>query len=137
MPILVQTRTDKKRLVLIPEDDRIAVYQSDKLEDWRNATVVTVYTPPQNSFFELWAPEIHLIIGNLYIYYTATRNRSGTEGHRMYVLSCNNPNNPLGTWTWEGQIFDPLHDRWAIDGTVFQHSNGRMYFIWAGPWVSL
>lgn len=87
-------------------------------------------------YHDLWAPEIHLIRGNLYIYYTAITNRSGTDDHRMYVLRCNDARNPLGNWTFEGKILDPICDWWAIDGTVLQHVNGKMYFIWAGHWVS-
>ncbi|GAV01452.1 hypothetical protein RvY_12162 [Ramazzottius varieornatus] len=127
-------RYNNTYLMTFTMHDCIVIYQSDKLEDWRNATTATIYTPPPNMYYELWAPEIHLIRGNLYIYYTATTNRSGTEGHRMYVLRCNDARNPLGNWTFEGKILDPICDWWAIDGTVLQHVNGKMYFIWAGRW---
>ena len=112
------------------------MFQSNTLENWRGAKNSTVYRPENNEYIELWAPEIHEIKGNLYLYFTATTNPNGTEGHRMYVLKADDPAQPLGKWTWMGQVRDTARDWWAIDGTVFQPANGKLFFIWAGRWVS-
>ena len=48
----------------------------------------------------------------------------------MFVLT-NNSNDPLKSeYQMLGQITDDT-DRWAIDGTIFNHKD-KMYFIWSG-----
>jgi len=49
----------------------------------------------------------------------------------MFVIENTNPDPFNGTFTFKGQIHDPTN-KWAIDGTAFQHPSGRLYFIWSG-----
>jgi len=80
------------------EDDRrgIGLFRSRKLSDWRNAEKAVVVRAP-DGLMSLWAPEIHLINENLYLYY-AMDNGNNAE-HRIYMSKCLNVSNPMGAWT--------------------------------------
>ncbi|PRP78761.1 hypothetical protein PROFUN_00934 [Planoprotostelium fungivorum] len=71
----------------------------------------------------LWAPEMHLIQGSLYIYFSGTNGTMDNAAHRMYVLKAATLD-PFGEWNLIGKISTP-DDNWAIDGTVWQRWNGR------------
>ncbi len=87
----------------------------------------TVFTPPAPNNKDVWAPEMHFLQGKAYIYYAAD---DGTNAnHRMYVAE------QVGTtlnFSYKGKIYDATTDRWAIDGTVLEATNGSLYFIWSG-----
>jgi GH43 family beta-xylosidase len=91
---------------------------------------VRVYTAPASgpAAHEIWAPEIHHLNNKWYIYFAAD---SGSDiSHRMFVLE---GDNPLGPYTFKGQLkpYD-APNAWAIDGTVFRHTDGKLYFVWSG-----
>jgi GH43 family beta-xylosidase len=76
---------------------------------------------------ELWAPELHKLGGQWYIYVAADDGRN--ENHRMYVLQSQTAGS-AGPYDFKGKIAD-ASDKWAIDGTVMQYKE-RLYFIWSG-----
>jgi GH43 family beta-xylosidase len=76
---------------------------------------------------QIWAPELHRMGSNWYIYVAASDGNNST--HRMQVLE-RIGDNPFGPFTRLGQI-GAATDRWAIDGTVFDW-NGVWYFVWSG-----
>lgn len=76
---------------------------------------------------ELWAPEIHYINGDWYLYVAA--DNGNNVNHRMYVLKSKN-GRPDGEYEMIGKI-TTADDHWAIDGTVIQY-NGELYFSWSG-----
>lgn len=87
----------------------------------------TIFTPPSPYNKDVWAPEMHYLQGKIYIYYAADNGTNAN--HRMFVAE------QSGTglsFTYKGKIFDGTTDRWAIDGTVFEATNGALYFIWSG-----
>jgi len=90
---------------------------------------VQVYSAPPNTMWssEYWAPEMHYINGEWYIYVAADDGED--INHRMYVLK-GKSQDPLKGFTMVGKITDPS-DKWAIDGTVLQ-VNGELYFVWSG-----
>ena len=77
--------------------------------------------------FNYWAPELHYIRGEWYIYLAC--DDGNNENHRMYVLK-GTTQNPTDPFEYVGQITDPT-GKWAIDGTVLE-LNGELYFIWSG-----
>ncbi len=89
----------------------------------------TVFTPPAGTEYskELWAPEIHYIDGDWYIYVAADNGKN--VNHRMYVLRSKDKT-PDGEYEMIGKITSP-DDHWAIDGTVIHHE-GKLYFVWSG-----
>ncbi|CAG7832571.1 unnamed protein product, partial [Allacma fusca] len=98
----------------------LTLLKSPYLTNFRNAERRVVYTTGSD-FENLWASEIHLIQGQLYIYFTM--NRRG-DTHRMYVIRADDPNNPLGGWSPATRLL-PGHETFTIDGTVLQYGNGR------------
>lgn len=88
-----------------------------------------VYVAPQEGMYshEYWAPELHYINGEWYIYVAA--DDGNNENHRMYVLK-GTSQDPMQPFEMVGQITDPSN-KWAIDGTVMQYGD-ELYFIWSG-----
>lgn len=88
-----------------------------------------IYTAPEGTMYshEYWAPELHYINGEWYIYVAA--DDGNNHNHRMYVLK-GTSQDPMQRFEMVGQITDPSN-KWAIDGTVMQQ-NGELYFIWSG-----
>ena len=106
----------------------VSVAKADSLSTLKNKGT-TVYTAPSGTMYsaEYWAPELHYINGEWYIYVAA--DDGNNENHRMYVLK-GTSQNPRDRFEMVGQITDPTN-KWAIDGTVLQ-LNGELYFIWSG-----
>ena len=90
------------------------------------AAQVTVFTPPAPYNWNVWAPELHFIQGKAYIYYAA--DDGDNANHRMFVAEQTGPT----SFAYKAKVYDATSDRWAIDGTVLQATNGALYFIWSG-----
>jgi len=88
-----------------------------------------VYIAPEGTeySYEYWAPELHCIDGEWYIYVAADNGLN--ENHRMYVLKCTG-DVPTDEFEMIGKLSDPS-DKWAIDGTVFEYQ-GELYTVWSG-----
>lgn len=88
-----------------------------------------VYQAPAGTSYsyDYWAPELHYIRGEWYIYVAA--DNGDNANHRMYVLK-GTSQDPRDPFVMIGQITSP-DDKWAIDGTVLQ-LGGELYFIWSG-----
>jgi GH43 family beta-xylosidase len=108
----------------------IQLWKSRSLSEISAGETATVWTPPGEgpNSRNIWAPEIHWLNGKWYIYYAADDGQN--ENHRMYVLE-SVTDDALGEYKDLGQITDPSN-KWAIDGTVLQKPDGKMYFIWSG-----
>ena len=91
--------------------------------------VVSVFYPPAPFNQDVWAPELHFLGGKPYLYYAAD---DGTNAdHRMYAAESDSIG-PTFSFKAKGKVYDPTSDRWAIDGTVLEATNGALYFIWSG-----
>ncbi len=71
-----------------------------------------------------------MIFTNKYIYFSATTCDGNNNNHRIFALQNNNADPFTGSFTFQGQVTDSTN-LWAIDGTVFQHPSGQLYFIWS------
>lgn len=112
------------------QGDRIDLLSSPILSNWRQAERREIYHVPQGGS-ALWAPELHLIRGELYCYFTMQVGPNDAD-HRMFVIKANNVNDPMGGG-WSPEATRLLaEDIYAIDGTVMQYGNGELYFIWTG-----
>jgi len=127
-PIVTFTRTDII-ICLGQKNNGIALYRSRLLHNWREAERSVSYTAPAG-LMNLWAPEIFYLRDNFYMYFAL--DDGDNANHRMYVIRALNPADPMGTWTPERRLVVPFEDYWAIDGTVLEYGNGRLYFIWSG-----
>ncbi len=111
----------------VDDDTSITVVKTKRLSDIGFSERKVVYRPTGSEpNRELWAPELHYVKGDWYIYYTA----GAGANHRMYALKANTQD-AQGTYTFMGKMTDPT-DRWAIDGTVLELPNGDLYKIWSG-----
>lgn len=108
----------------------IWVNKFERLQDMGKRAAVRVWTPPPNTAYsrELWAPELHHLRGQWWIYVAA--DDGDNHNHRMYVLE-GDAEDPQAPFTFKGKISDPS-DRWAIDGTVLEMPEDKLYFIWSG-----
>ncbi len=107
----------------------ITVMKSKYLSRLGDGAPAIVWTPSGNSAncCEVWAPELKLVNGVLYIYFAA--DDGNNNNHRMYVLQANS-SDPQGSYTFMGELAAAT-DRWAIDGVPVQQGN-TLYFVWSG-----
>ena len=112
--------------------NEIRVNRSARLEDIGQNHWVSVWKPPKETLYskELWAPELRLLQGKWYIYLAADDGRN--SNHRMYVYWRKTFRlTPQGAFSFKGKISAPT-DRWAIDGTVLEMPDKKLYFVWSG-----
>ena len=76
----------------------ILMYKSRILTDFRGAQHKMIYNIP-TGLANLWAPEIHEIDGQVYIYFAM--DDGNNDNHRMYVIKADDPNDLFGSWTTE------------------------------------
>jgi len=107
---------------------RIVVKRFHDLEHMDRNVETVIWAPNGSSSHrrDVWAPELHELDGRWYVYFSASDGRSAN--HRTYALVADDP---LGPYEALGPVFDPTHDVWAIDLTVFTHG-GRLYGVWSG-----
>jgi GH43 family beta-xylosidase len=74
----------------------------------------------------VWAPEIHWLGTNWFIYYSVDTDAPGNERVHVAQGSGTNPNGP---YTERGVL---LPGFWNIDGSVFTAPNGQLYFVCSG-----
>ncbi len=110
--------------------DRLIIWKTKSIAELSKAESKIIWTPPANTAYskQLWAPEIHFINGNWYVYFAA--DDGNNSNHRMYVIENSSADPFMGTWTFKGKVADST-DKWAIDGSVFKH-NTQWYMIWSG-----
>ncbi|HEY0003434.1 MAG TPA: glycoside hydrolase family 43 protein [Pyrinomonadaceae bacterium] len=110
--------------------NNLTIWKTRDLTNLKNAEMKVVWTPPEKQPYskDIWAPELHFLQGKWYIYFAADNGRNAR--HRLWVLE-NSSADPLqGVWMMKGKLADPS-DKWAIDGSVFEHE-GQLYLIWSG-----
>lgn len=110
--------------------NNITLYRTQQMSDLGRALKRVTWTPPSTgpNSQNLWAPEIHRVQGKWYVYYAA--DDGNNANHRMFVLENENEDPTVGPWTDKGELKLP-GDRWAIDGTIFEH-RGQLYYLWSG-----
>ncbi|MEZ4700425.1 MAG: glycoside hydrolase family 43 protein [Rhodothermales bacterium] len=108
----------------------LTLRKTRKMSELAQADPVVVWSPPETGPYShgIWAPELHHLDGAWYIYFAADAGQNAS--HRLWVLENRSPDPTTGEWTMKGKLADPA-DRWAIDGTVFEHA-GRRYLAWSG-----
>jgi GH43 family beta-xylosidase len=79
----------------------VTLYKSRSLTNWRESETRLVHRVPEGAA-NLWAPEIHFIRGNWYIYFAL--DDGDNANHRMYVITALDPNNPLGSYTEQKRL---------------------------------
>ncbi len=118
----------------VPEYDRIVLRHSEDLNGLVQAEEVTIWTKHASGIMSLhiWAPELHYLRGEWYIYY-AGGDKDDVWEIRPYVLRCTGQDPMNDPWVEEGML--KRADRFSfndfsLDMTVFEHED-RLYTIWA------
>lgn len=121
-------------------DYYLTTTQGDCIRMWKAPTLAQLKTAPgvvvwrdedPSRSHGIWAPEFHFITNRWYLYYTAMAANKEDSTHRMHVLESAGVD-PLGPYHYQGRLYDPANDFYAIDGSVFQHpGDGAWYFVWA------
>ncbi|WP_117210379.1 family 43 glycosylhydrolase [Allorhizocola rhizosphaerae] len=112
-------------------NDHIAITKAASVTELATAPETVVWRDTTASrCCALWAPEMHLLRGKWYIYYTATDSSHAVANHRMYVLESAGTD-PLGPYSFKGALAAAA-DHYSIDGTVLSMPDGRLYAIWSG-----
>ncbi|MEH0156392.1 glycoside hydrolase family 43 protein [Limibacter armeniacum] len=110
--------------------NRLKIWRTDEINNLANADTATVWTPPvegPNSTL-IWAPEIHLLDGKWYIYYTASdKADEGDHNRWVFVLENTNPDPLKGEWVDKGKVNTQYS---GLDGSLFEHK-GKRYFVYS------
>ncbi|RZL12209.1 MAG: glycosyl hydrolase family 43 [Pedobacter sp.] len=110
--------------------NRLEIRKTKSLADLRSAERKVIWRPPAGTNYskEIWAPELHFLRGKWYMYFAA--DDGNNNNHRMYVVENTSEDPMIGDWVFKGKVADET-DKWAIDGTVFEHKN-QLYMLWSG-----
>lgn len=76
-------------------ESELTIFKSPILTSFRNAEKRIAYKTPEG-YSDLWASEMHLVDGELYIYFTM---RTTEKNHRMYVIKAEDASEPMGIWS--------------------------------------
>ena len=120
----------------VPEYDRIVLRRAKTLAQLKDAEEVELWHKHEDGpqSIHIWAPELHYIHNEWYIYYAAGDKNDKWE-IRPYVLHCTGTDPMKDAWEELGMMQaaddDPFsfHD-FSLDATVFEHQN-RYYCVWA------
>ena len=109
------------------------VWRSNTLTGLEAGRKVKVWTAPETGPLssQIWAPELHRLRGRWYLYFTAS---DGVDAnHRHYVLEART-DDPLGAYGPPVRV-DPGFERYAIDGSVLELPDGRLFFMYCANGV--
>ena len=110
--------------------DKLVLWKTKDVTDLKNAEQKVIWTPSDPAYSkDVWAPEIHYLNKNWYVYFAA--DDGNTDNHQMYCLENTSKDPMKGSFKMKGRIQTDLDNNWAIDGSVFEN-HGELYFVWSG-----
>lgn len=117
-------------------NSQIVIKRATSVAALPGATETVVYTgTAAASCCNVWAPSMHRLNGpngtRWYLYYSAG-TAACCDGQRSFVLESSG-DNPMGPYTFKGQLNVQANNGWAIDGAVAT-INGANYFLYSS-WV--
>ena len=114
-------------------DSGLSVWKSATLTGLDSGTKVRVWQAPPDGPLsrQIWAPELHRLRGRWYLYFTASDGIDAN--HRLYVLGART-DDPQGAYDPPLRV-DPTFERYAIDGSVLEMPDGRLYFLYCAGGV--
>lgn len=120
----------------VPEYDRIVLRSAKTMEGLKTAAEKILWTRHESGpqSLHIWAPELHYLDGNWYIYYAAGEKDDPWK-IRPYVLACTGQDPMKDPWKELGMMqaadSDPFSfQEFSLDATVLTHK-GEHYFVWA------
>jgi len=114
-------------------DDGVWVWSSPTLTGLDSGKKVKVWDAPPSGPLsaQIWAPELHRLRGRWYLYFTASNGVDST--HRHYVIEALT-DDPQGAYKAPVRV-DPAFEKYAIDGSVLEMPDGRLYFMYCAGGV--
>ncbi len=127
--------------------DRIVLRKADSIQELSDDNggkdkEITVWNAPSSGLMakHVWAPELHKINGNWYVFFAAG-NSDAHWAIRPYVLVCQDSSDPYNAESWKkadgtyeihaATSQDSAYFKnMSLDMTYFEH-NGKHYVIWA------
>ncbi len=121
--------------------DRVILRRAKTIEGLATAKEITIWDEANtdSSFRYIWAPEIHQINGNWYVFFTTSVSNRSPWSIRPRIIACNkgekDPFNPE-CWEKEGHLMEASNGdeisftNFSLDMTHFE-SNGVHYVAWA------
>lgn len=120
----------------VPEYDKIVLRHADTIEGLKDAEEKALWHKHEEGPMSLhvWAPEIHYLDGEWYIYFAASEKAHKWK-LRPYVLHCQGQDPMNDPWEELGMMQAADDDKFSfkdfsLDGTVLCHK-GEKYFVWA------
>ena len=120
----------------VPAYDGIVLRRSETLAGLASAPEKYIWHCHESGImsFHIWAPELHYIKGNWYIYFAGS-DKDDIWALRPYVLECADEDPINGTWTEKGMMQRADDDQFSftdfsLDATVFENK-GEYYYVWA------
>jgi GH43 family beta-xylosidase len=123
-------RVGKTYYLMVTRGNKLTIRKTNDITKVAAAPEVTVWNAPPagpNSR-DIWAPELHLLLGKWYIYYTAADSAHDDNLHRsIFVLENDGPDPTTGRWIDRGRV----NTRYSgIDATVFEYQK-KFYFVYS------
>ena len=123
-------------------NSQIVIKKASSVAALPGASETVVYTGSgSTNCCNVWAPSLHQLSGpngtRWYLYYSAGPTAC-CDGQRSFVLESSGTD-PMGPYTYKGQLNVQANNGWAIDGSVAT-INGANYFLyssWVGDLQSL
>lgn len=104
---------------------RLEMIRSQTLEGLKDGETKTIWdAKKQPKSHDYWAPEIHLIDGTWYLYYTAVWQKDGPI-HKPFVAR--GGKTPWDDYTFLAQLSDDA----GIDGSLIKFPTYGQFFIWS------
>ena len=120
----------------VPEYDKIILRRSDSWQGLKTAEEAVLWRKHESGAqsIHVWAPEIHYLDGNWYIYYAAG-DKDDVWEIRPYVLRCTGQDPMKDPWEEMGMMQAAEDDKFSfhdfsLDATIFENK-GEKYYIWA------
>lgn len=120
----------------VPAYDGIRLRRAKSLAELPEAEEIEIWHKHESGpmSFHIWAPELHYLDGQWYIYYAGS-DKEDIWALRPYVLTCADADPITGTWKELGKMQRAEDDEFSfeafsLDGTVFE-ACGKRYYVWA------
>ncbi len=116
---------------LFTRHDRVEIFRSRHAGDiLREGESRVIYRPNgerDGIYGMIWAPEMHKGANGKWYIYTSGLYDPNVWSKRLFILEADTED-PFGDWHFKCK---PLPDTYAIDPTVFTHTNGRQYVCYS------
>ncbi|MDG0856898.1 family 43 glycosylhydrolase [Roseateles puraquae] len=117
-------------MATVPAYDRLELRRARSLAGLATAEAQVVWRRHEQGPMSrhIWAPELHVIDGRWFIYFSAGEARDPWK-IRLWALENTSPDPLQGAWIERGQI-KTAWETFTLDATVFEH-RGQRYMAWA------